>query len=278
MTNTNKNKMATNIFEIPLLFNDNGAGKHPLIFTSEEFKENYLWGLPLSNPITHAKVTDDMLRLKIIAAQEFLEKYLDIKLFKQLMIESQDYHRAEFSSWGFVRTDYQVNECLSLEGRLNEHTQITYPKEWLTTKKSSDKTVRFPHVYIIPNGMNNSTTKFLAVQYSQYFAFYGADYIPDYWQLKYCTGFDEIPYEIINVIGKIASISILPVLEMGIGGQGAMFGLASQSLSLDGLSQSVSKANGGNIFSQRLKQYGEELKIDLPMLKSMYSGIKFTVM
>jgi hypothetical protein len=58
-----------------------------------------------------------------------------------------------------------------------------------------------------------------------------------------------------------------------------MFGLASQSLSLDGLSQSVSKANGGNIFGQRLKQYGEELfKTDLPMLRSVYSGIKFEVM
>lgn len=271
--------MATEIFEIPMVLSDTTNSPHPLIFTADEFKENFLWGLPLSNPVTQARVTDNMIRMKIQAAQDMLEKYLDIKLFKQIITETQDFVREEYMNWGFVKTDYQINKPLSMVGRLNEHTQITYPKEWLTTKQSSDKNVRFPQLYIIPNGMNNATTQFLAVSYSQYFSFYGARLIPNYWHIVYCTGFDEVPPDIINVIGKIASINILPVLEMGIGGiGGGMFGLASQSLSLDGLSQSVSKANGGNIFSQRLKQYAEELKTELPMLKTMYSGIKFNVM
>lgn len=262
-------------FEIPLLFN--ASDENQLVFTADEFKESFLWGIPLENPITHAKVTDEMIVSKIRAAQQMLERYLDIKLFKQLVTETQDFNREEYSNWGYIKTDYFVNECISLVGRLNEQNQITYPKEWLTVKKSN-KEMYFPQVYIVPNGKNNATMAYLSIQYSQFFSFYGARLIPNYWNITYCTGFNHIPDELINILGKIAAINVLPIIEMGIGAQGGMFGLASQSLSLDGLSQSVSKANGGNIFSQRLKQYAEELKVELPAMQINYSGIKFASM
>lgn len=249
-----------------------------LVFSVSEFKEQFLWGIPLCNPVTGQSISDEVFQQKLFSAQKKLEMFIGIKLFKQIIEENKDYVREEFQSWGCIKTSYQINEPIRLQGCLNDQVQITYPKEWLSSKKSNDH-IRFNNLYVIPNGMNNSTTTFLATSYSQYFSFYGARIIPNYWKVKYWTGFDNIPDDLIGVIGKIASLEILPIIEMSIGGVGgAMFGLASQSLSLDGLSQSVSKANGGNIFQSRIKQYGEELLKELPRLKSVYGGIKFDVM
>ena len=271
--------MSEVVLNIPMTWNNSLQNvSKSLVFSVTEFKEQFLWGIPLCNPITGQKVTDDMFKQKLLSAQHFLEEYLGIKLFKQVMEENKDFVREEYQTWGYIKTSWQINEPISLQGCLNNQVQITYPKEWLSTKRESSG-MRYNNLYVIPNGENNATTTFLATQYSQYFSFYGARIIPNYWKIKYCTGYDKIPADLIEIIGKIASVSILPVIEMTVGGVGGgMFGLASQSLSLDGLSQSVSKANGGNIFQSRLKQYGEELLRELPRLRSIYVGIRFDVM
>lgn len=249
-----------------------------LVFSVSEYKEQFLWGIPLCNPITNQNISDDVFRQKLLSAQHFLEEYLGIKLFKQVVEENKDFVREEFYSWGFIKTSWQINEPLLLQGCLNNQVSLTYPKEWLSVKQSSTG-MRFPQLYIVPNGQNNSAVSFLGSSYSQYFSLQGTRIIPNYWKIKYCTGFDKIPPDLISIIGKLAAIEILPVIEMSVGGVGAgMFGLSSQSLSLDGISQSVSKSNGGNIFQSRLKQYGEELLKDLPRLRSIYVGIRFDVM
>lgn len=271
--------MAEVNLKFPMAWNNslNDVSKS-LVFSVSEYKEQFLWGIPLCNPITNQSISDEVFKQKLLSAQSFLEQYLGIKLFKQIITENKDYVREEFQSWGFIKTSFQINKALSLQGCLNNQVQITYPQEWLSCKQSNTD-LHFPQLYIVPNGQNNSTTQFLAVNYSQYFSFYGARIIPNYWKIKYCTGYDKIPSDLISVIGKLAAIEILPVIEMSIGGVGSgMFGLSSQSLSLDGISQSVSKSNGGNIFQSRLKQYAEELLKDLPRLKSIHVGISFDVM
>jgi hypothetical protein len=261
--------MAQRVFKIPMVWNNSMDDvSKSLVFSVSEFKENFLWGIPLCNQSTGQSLSDEVFKQKMLSAQKFVENYLGIKLFKQLIEESKDFVREEFYSWGFIKTSYPINEPLSLQGCLNNQVQITYPKEWLDVKKSSDQ-VRYNNLYILPNGQNNSTTQFLAVQYSQYFSFYGARIIPNYWKIKYCTGFDAIPDDLINIVGKLASIELLPIIEMTVVGGGTTFGLASQSLSLDGLSQSISKANGGNIFGQRLKLYGEEFQRDIKILNEV---------
>jgi hypothetical protein len=273
--------MPTTTFEIPMLWNDSPeSSKKPLIFTASEYIENFLWGIPLQNPTTKQSVPDRVILSKIQSAQDLIESILGIKLFKQVIVETKDFIRDEFMAHGFVKTTYGVRKAFAMNGRFNQQPVITYPTDWLTIKEGSGENLTYPQVFVLPNGYSTLNLQYLAITYSQYFNMVGSRIIPNYWQVKYTTGFDEVPAEIINVVGKLAAIALLPVIEMGVGAAGGgMFGLASQSLSLDGLSQSVSKANGGNIFGQRLKQYGEELfKTDLPMLRSVYSGIKFEVM
>lgn len=271
--------MAEVIVEAPMAWDNTLLDvSKSLVFSVSEFKEQFLWGLPLCNPTTGQALSDDVIKFKLLAAQKFLEHTLGIKLFKQTIVERKDYVREEWYQWGFVKTSYPILQPVSLTGNLNGQTQLTYPPQWLSTKQSNDE-YKNSNLYVVPNGVGNTTVEFLAVNYSSFFSFYGARIIPNYWEITYKTGFDNIPYDLISIVGKIAAVELLPIIEMSIGGMGgAMFGMASQSISLDGLSQSVSKANGGNLFQNRLKQYGEELLRDLPKLKMAYVGIVFDVM
>ena len=71
--------------------------------------------------------------------------------------------------------------------------------------------------------------------------YYGeADNIfPNYWHAKYLTGFKKIPNDLLNVLGMLASINVLNIAGDIILGAG----IASYSLSLDGLSQSISSTS-----------------------------------
>ena len=102
--------------------------------------------------------------------------------------------------------------------------------------------------------------------------------IPDYWDLQYITGFDldHLPMDLLNLVGKLATFG-----PLGIAGDlilGA--GIASQSLSVDGLSQSIgstsSATNAG--YGARLVQYQKEIKDAIPRLKLVYDEIKLGVL
>ena len=76
-------------------------------------------------------------------------------------------------------------------------------------------------------------------------------------------------------------VSLRPTVFFNIGGDlilGA--GIASMSLGIDGLSQSVattsSAENSG--FSSRIIMYNKEIKSTLEKLKGIYKGINFTVL
>lgn len=101
--------------------------------------------------------------------------------------------------------------------------------------------------------------------------------IPDYWDFQYITGFDidHMPMDLINLTGKLASFG-----PLGIAGDlilGA--GIANQSLSVDGLSQSIgstsSATNAG--YGARLVQYEREIKDTVKRIKLIYDEIKVGV-
>lgn len=101
-----------------------------------------------------------------------------------------------------------------------------------------------------------------------WFASYGANgQIPSYWSQEYITGFDTIPKDIINAIGMLASISFLAILsdmlmgnsQSGETGSGIGWGINSKSISIDGLSQSLSSSAKDGIFKTRIQQYQQTL-------------------
>lgn len=264
-----------------ILWNDlNLSTQQSQVMSAEDFKKNYLWGIPLCNPVTGESLSDEVINNKIKAWQDLFEQEFSLKLFKQRIVESKDLVSEEFMNWGFIKTSWQILNICELKGRFNEREIIQYPKDWLSIRRSNaNDNVRWHELYIVPNGNSAMSFNFYNTAFTQYFNFRGARLIPNYWNITYITGFDVIPQGIINLIGLASCIDILAMIEMGISSRGgsAGFGLASQSLSFDGLSQSASKMNGGNIFQQRIKGYNEQLKDLYIKLKGAYKGITFDV-
>jgi hypothetical protein len=172
-----------------------------------------------------------------------------------------------------------VNTPFLITGTLNGQKVLQFPASWVTNRRKITKDDSFSRaMYFVPNGQGTVATFAYNLTINNLYSFYGSRIIPEYWQLEYLTGFEIIPYDVINLIGKQAAIELLPLIEMTVvSGGGYTFGSASNSLGLDGMSQSISKANGGNIFKQRLQQYQSEVNAQVKQLKNIYTGFVFDV-
>ena len=102
-------------------------------------------------------------------------------------------------------------------------------------------------------------------------------YAPQLWHVKYRAGMDKIPADLYEAVYKKATIGVLQIWGDLILGAG----IASQSISLDGYSQSIgttqSAMYGGA--SARCEEYRKDLNNRLlPTLKSYYTGLKMVVL
>jgi len=248
-------------------------GSNSLLMSASEFKEQWMWGIPLCSA-SGQTLSDDAINQRMLAAQKFVENYLGVKIFPQIMSENQDFFIEQFVNWGFIQTHWKVKAPLSLTGNYNQQQVLTYPVEWLSIQRTNDQTM-FNQLSIVPNGQNTVALNFLYVSFST-LVINGLKNVPNFWKITYLTGYDPIPADLVRLVGLLVSVDVLTLTEQGIAGK-AMFGLASSSLSLDGLSQSTSKMNGGNIFQTRIKAEQDEINNLQNQLKMFYGGIKFTV-
>lgn len=247
-----------------------------LVVNPSDLSYLYLNGIPLCYP-NGGKITDQTIQQKILASQKQLENFLSIKLNKQIVDENQDFVREEFKIWGYVKTVFPINEPLSLQGHINEIKQVDYPKEWLSVKRGTD-TTKFRNLYLIPNTAGGAVMTQHAFVFSgitPHMGFYGTNYIPNYWKIQYCTGWDadEIPADLVDAVAKHAAIQVLAIAGDLVYGAG----IGNQSISIDGISQTYSTTKGGGkgAFSGRIAQYMQELGEELARLKGEYYGITF---
>lgn len=104
----------------------------------------------------------------------------------------------------------------------------------------------------------------------------GAVNLPSLWRYRYWAGIEseETPEEILEIIGMRAGVKALTVL-------GQMFrgGFSSQSVSRDGVSESVSYTASATygLYSATTTQYEKILQKSLPQLKRRYYGVPLTV-
>jgi len=105
----------------------------------------------------------------------------------------------------------------------------------------------------------------------------GRPFVPNMIHVEYTAGFaaGKVPMTIRELIGKKASFGPLNIAGDLLCGAG----IASQSIGIDGLSQSFnttsSATNAG--YGARLLQYGKEIKEQLETLKRYYRGIRLVV-
>lgn len=245
-----------------------------LVMSPEELLKTYLFGVKIQSS-TGEELSTDVYKFYIKAAQEEIETYFNLKLIPQVIRETRDYNYDDYVNYGYLRMSYPVVQAYEMIGKFGETEQIAYPKEWLSSKKSNEVPGMFyRNLYLIPNQGgyqqgNNSGVVFNGV--------FGANLlwrsrinIPNYWHIAYLTGFSKMPTDLLNVIGKLASINLLHIAGDLILGAG----IASYSLSLDGLSQSVSSTSSATNagYGARILGYSDDIKRVLPILESKYRG------
>lgn len=241
------------------------------VLSGAELKGLYFTGLKLQdqdgNPIAQSTID-----FYIDAAQTELINMLNIKLSRQAYRENRDYNYDDFVQWGFLQTTYPVVRVLSLQGFLNTVLQITYPLEWLTTKKQfneEDLYHRKVNVVAIQGSAVSLNNVYIGL--SPMIGMLGSKSIPVYWTNTYLTGFEKAPNDIINYIGRLAAISILWLLNDLITGVPTV---TQKSISVDGLSQSAT--SGG--FLKKIEAWRKEMDRQLPLIKGRYKGYTLSVL
>jgi hypothetical protein len=85
-----------------------------------------------------------------------------------------------------------------------------------------------------------------------------------------------MPYDIMNLVGLMASIPIFVMLgDLVLGA-----GVSSSSLSIDGLSQNISttKSASSTAYSGRVNHYLKQIEQTTARLKRTYKGISFATL
>lgn len=241
-----------------------------LVFNSTELKNIYFTGIALvdqyGNPIP-----DDSIDFYIDAAQTEIQNALSIKLIRQSYKETKDFVIDDYKTWGFVPTLYPAVRAISVQGFLNTTLQLDYPQGWLSVKTQSEEGLEWRSINLIPIA-GASATIIGNVGLTGTFPYMGLmsnRQLPNFWTIVYNTGFNKIPADILNSIGKSAAINLFESLGDIITG---IPGVNSKSIGIDGLSQSINTMKG---FSMRIDSYRKDLELAWPKLKSRYLGFKF---
>ena len=242
-------------------------------------KTNYLFGLDLSdddgNPFP-----DEMFITAIKYATTFIERKLDLMLTARTITEVHDYHVEEYRQFGYFQLDKRpLNEVKSVnaiyphssDGTASGRTVLEFPKEMISVPIPESAQVQLiPFTGSLTNFMIGRGGSYLPLIRAGY-----ANYYPSLFEITYEAGFKEIPADIKHCVSLYASLNILDIAGDLIVGAG----IASKSISIGGLSQSInttsSATNAG--YGARILSYQKQVKTLLPTLERFYHGLRMTV-
>jgi len=253
------------------------------IVSIDDLKTNYLFGVDLTRD-DGMPYPDSVFAHYIRTAVSWMEHKLDIPI-RPLDIEEerQDYMREDYGKYLWTEVDrFPVIHVESVRMVLpGEQTVQDFKPEWIHVARESGQ------IQIVP-GPGTAGTILLGAAGAWVPFIYGSNrYIPDLFRIKYRAGFgrpapgmagindpqlDVVPYMLKDVIGKFASCGPLNIAGDLIAGAG----VASQSLGIDGLSQSISTTSSATNagYGARIIQYTKDLKDMVPTLIRYYKGLR----
>lgn len=249
-----------------LVFNIPYGKNQGLVISPNELLDLYFYGIQIKNN-QGTTMSQETIKNFILGAQETLEKFLNIKIAKQVVTEDKDWYLRDWELWGYIRATYPVTKPLGLEGFLNSVRQVIYPVEWLSARKTSDGETYHRHMYLVPSTQSPTSTNNSVVYAGvvPHLGFMGNNQIPNYWSLKYETGFCKVPRDLMNAIGMMAALQLFYIM----GDILISPGVNSQSISIDGLSQNISTQGA---FKTRIDGYIQMLREMMPKLSAYYKG------
>lgn len=200
-------------------------------FSVDQLINTTLFGIDLSdaqgNPFPNSLIAS-----YLNSAIGYAESLFDICLTKKEIVgERHDYEREDYTNWGYIMTwKKPIVKVKSLKLMYGTRPSMEIPQEWLQIDKMAGKIQMFPC-------SGSVTTMIIGSSGAIYGLHNNVSYAPAMWMIDYEAGIepDEIEQAMKEFIYKKATIGILQVwgdLVLGAG-------IANQSVSIDGLSQSI---------------------------------------
>lgn len=251
-----------------------GEGSGALdIVSVESLKTNYLFGLDLTND-DGTPYPDSMYEHYIRSAVSKLEHKLDLPIIpRSIVAEKHDFIKEDYVHYIWLELDQfpviDVEEVtMVLPG---ENVVQTFDRDWFQLDNATGQLQLVPGTGSANSILLGATGAWLPLIYSN------NKFVPSVFRVTYTAGFEagQVPPIVTDIVGKIASFGPLNIAGDLLGGAG----IASQSVGIDGLSQSFNTTSSATSagYGARLIQYAKELKEDYKMLKEFYKGIPLRV-
>lgn len=251
-----------------------------LVFSVAEIWAMYLFGIKIDGG-QGTSFSNESIRKYIEMAQKQVEKWFNLRFCKQLVDQTLPYYRQDYwQEFPILLTNYPVREPLSMIGMLNKMEQIIYPQGWLFCEYDTAMGQGKRRISVVPTGSSTTqgNAQVILTGITSQVGMQRFDNIPDYWRVQYITGWDidNLPMDLLNIVGMLASIPALDVAGDLILGTA---GIAGQSLSIDGLSQSISTSisatNAG--YGARILSYTKQIEETAKRIRLVYDQPKFRV-
>jgi len=244
-----------------------------LLIDADFVKETFLFGVNLKDDDGN-EMPDSLIEFYIKAATRWLERKIDTLITPtSITDESHDYYWNDYASYAFVRLlNYPVRKVSRVSMRFPlSNDLLEFNESWYHVESISGQVNLIPSEDGLGSIFVGENGSYLPMLYS------GTDYVPHIIKVDYEAGFEEgeVPEDILNLIGMKAAIGPLNIAGDLIAGAG----IATKSISLDGLSESIgttsSATNAG--YGARIIQYEKQIKEDLPQLRRNLKGIEMVV-
>jgi hypothetical protein len=243
-----------------------GITRHGPLLSTDELKEEYLFGVPMRAALTGQEISDETLKRFIRKAVAEVEQTVRIPVTPvKVAGEKIDYERADDIQFGTKKLMrypvIQVDALQALWPGRNEGQEINYPTNWVELMPETGI------IRLVPRSGTDvqADINFIRSVGYQGIPISGLKHWPGMWRISYTAGFphDKVPDSINDLIGTIAALKLLS--QMG----PAIFPMSSYSVGIDSMSQSSGNA-GPQWLSGRIKELSEERDRMIQQLKAYY--------
>jgi hypothetical protein len=219
--------------------------------TVKYLKDNYLTGFTFTGA-DGQELSPTFFEDKLANAISKLEDITSIDILqREICVEKHDYFTTDYLNYAFMqlyRTPAQSVKEVRAVYPTGQTIQV-FPSEWVRLY------VEHSQFHLVPT--SGSLAQVMLGGGNGYlpFIFAGLSYLPMLWEVDYTSGFAEnaVPREIVTVICKLAAIEVLTLMSDLVG----PLGIASSSLGIDGMSQSISRQLPA--FKARIDMYKTDL-------------------
>lgn len=242
-----------------------GFDRFDNIPTVKILKQRYLHGVDFGDN-NGKPLSNQAFEFYIKQAISYVEHQLEITIVPTQYTETHDYRAEEYEAWSFIQLKRKpVISVDSLQFRLEKDSSfMEIPTSWVRLENHPGQ------IQIAPTSGGLSSINYGQNTFLPRLVVFNPDW-PSFFRVTYTAGFerDRIPAILTHLIGMLAAIQALNIAgELILGA-----GIANQSLSIDGLSQTIGSTASASYsgYGARIELYAKDIADAVKTLRRYYA-------